>query len=60
MTRDRVRCFGRWRFRVSFLHDVGFLDFCFLIVSRLAEFNSLLPCFPATYFAAALIPDSLL
>jgi hypothetical protein len=38
-----------------FLHDVGFL-----IAARLAEFNALLPCFPATYFAVALIPDSLL
>jgi hypothetical protein len=43
-----------------FLHDAGFLDFCFLIVARLAEFNPLLPCFPATYFAVALIADSLL
>jgi hypothetical protein len=29
-------------------------------VAQLAEFNPLLPCFPATYFAVALIPDSLL
>jgi hypothetical protein len=43
-----------------FLHAVGFLDFCSLIVAQLAEFNPLLPCFPATYFAVALIPDSLL
>jgi hypothetical protein len=34
--------------------------FEFLIAARLAEFNPLLPCFPATYFAVALIPDSLL
>jgi hypothetical protein len=55
-----VRCFGRWRFRVSFCATLAFLDFCFLIVARLAEFNPLLPCFPATYFAVALIPDSVL
>jgi hypothetical protein len=41
--------FGRWLFAL-----------CFLIVARLAEFNFLLPDFPALYFSIPLFLDSLL
>jgi hypothetical protein len=48
MTRDRERCCRRCG-SAFYLHDAGFLGVCFLhvcflIVARLAEFNSLLPC----------------